>query len=913
MIRGRGLEPRPLDLLARFGRLLSGCVIDQLVPHGVEDSEGGRQRQAEDPCEIPHRVVSSVSVTVFVGHGFLVDLAPQDLVDPGGVGDDDRQEDRRHHQHDEQRLMARRGIPDRQARSWIERGGQDEWEHRQTDRRDDAQYRDLTEDERYHLSSCAHGDEGQCGAGKAEDGCHNHPRMGAVIGKPCAVLDHHRLQQRIGRSNRADIAGDAIAADPGPEKEAAEREKQNSGKSGDTAVTSGPLRDRTARLHHQPGRAVHCQHGDGEQAAEQRIGVEQSEERAFVENPHVVGKTEGHALQHIADRNAEDQRRHETADEERPVPAAAPAGAVALRPVFEADRAQDEREEDREHREIKAREGDSIERRPGGEDGAAAEDQPDLVAFPGGADRVDRHPSFRIGPGDERQERANAKVEAACGRKSDQHDAEQQPPDDAQGFIIDEFVKDHGRSLRSRDEGFGNQRRFRLVIRFRPLSDRLDHQAHLDDDQHRVEGAKTDNGQQHRAGAEAGDGGCRRQHAFDHPGLAAEFGDHPAELDGDPGERDRQHGNPQQQRVRVEMTPRRQPEESGGQQDKEHAEADHDAEGPEERRHMRDRIARRLSDLRVGCLARIIDIALQKKGVTEIMAEILEGAAHFLRNLVLRRRRADLHQRVIGLDAVADAGFGLLFEFVDSGNFGRQRACADQAHDPRNVHGKMRFARLLIGEAEGGEGSRRRLGLPHALDCGELHLLIFGREITAFVAEHDDRERRGEAEGGGNRHRALGKLDMPALQHIPGGNAEHEDRGADITRRDRMNEFRLGDRVEDHVEEACDLHAHRLRIERRSNRVLHPAIGDEDPECGKIRAERHRPGGNEMADLRQLVPAEEEQTDEGRLQEEGHQAFDRQRRAEDVADIIAVIAPVHAELEFHDDAGGDADHEIDAE
>jgi hypothetical protein len=65
--------------------------------------------------------------------------------------------------------------------------------------------------------------------------------------------------------------------------------------------------------------------------------------------------------------------------------------------------------------------------------------------------------------------------------------------------------------------------------------------------------------------------------------------------------------------------------------------------------------------------------------------------------------------------------------------------------------------------------------------------------------------------------------------------------------------------------------------------------------------------------LAQLVPAEEEQPDEGRLEEEGHQPFDRQRRAEDVADIVAVVAPVHAELEFHGDAGGDAEHEVDAE
>src|SRR5258707_2076865 len=68
-----------------------------------------------------------------------------------------------------------------------------------------------------------------------------------------------------------------------------------------------------------------------------------------------------------------------------------------------------------------------------------------------------------------------------------------------------------------------------------------------------------------------------------------------------------------------------------------------------------------------------------------------------------------------------------------------------------------------------------------------------------------------------------------------------------------------------------------------------------------------------MPDLGQPVPAEEEQTDHGRFQEEGHQAFDGERRAEHVADIMRVIGPVGAELEFHGDAGGDPHGEVDAE
>jgi hypothetical protein len=63
----------------------------------------------------------------------------------------------------------------------------------------------------------------------------------------------------------------------------------------------------------------------------------------------------------------------------------------------------------------------------------------------------------------------------------------------------------------------------------------------------------------------------------------------------------------------------------------------------------------------------------------------------------------------------------------------------------------------------------------------------------------------------------------------------------------------------------------------------------------------------------EFVPSKEEQPDEGCLQEERHQAFDRERRAKDVSDIMTVVGPVHAELEFHRDAGGDAHRKIDAE
>src|SRR5437764_1398771 len=53
--------------------------------------------------------------------------------------------------------------------------------------------------------------------------------------------------------------------------------------------------------------------------------------------------------------------------------------------------------------------------------------------------------------------------------------------------------------------------------------------------------------------------------------------------------------------------------------------------------------------------------------------------------------------------------------------------------------------------------------------------------------------------------------------------------------------------------------------------------------------------------------------EKGRFKEEGHQAFDGERCAENVADIMGVVGPVGAELKFHGNAGGHAHRKINSE
>ena len=154
---------------------------------------------------------------------------------------------------------------------------------------------------------------------------------------------------------------------------------------------------------------------------------------------------------------------------------------------------------------------------------------------------------------------------------------------------------------------------------------------------------------------------------------------------------------------------------------------------------------------------------------------------------------------------------------------------------------------------------------------------------------------------------------MPALGQIKGRDGKHEDRAADIARTDGVYELGLSHCVENNRHKVRDFHAHGIGIELGADRVLHPAIGHENPEGREIGAQRHQPGDDQMADLAQPVPTKEEQADKSGFEEERHQAFNRQRRAEHVAYIVTVVTPVHAELEFHDNAGSDAHGEINAE
>jgi hypothetical protein len=120
-----------------------------------------------------------------------------------------------------------------------------------------------------------------------------------------------------------------------------------------------------------------------------------------------------------------------------PVPGLAPAWIIDLAAELEAHGPQDQRQENDHHGEVEAGEADGIKRWEGGKDGAAAKDQPDLVSFPGRADKVEQHAPFVVSAGDERQKRSHAEVATTHDGEADQQDAEQKPPDQPERFIVE--------------------------------------------------------------------------------------------------------------------------------------------------------------------------------------------------------------------------------------------------------------------------------------------------------------------------------------------------------------------------------------------------------------------------------------------------------------------------------------------
>ena len=210
----------------------------------------------------------------------------------------------------------------------------------------------------------------------------------------------------------------------------------------------------TIGLDQEVDTALHREHQHRRHPDEQRERRQQSDQTCR-DVPVGVDRQAGHD---VPEGDAEQQREPRRSCREDGVPGRPPATAGLLGAELEGHRPQDHDQQDQHEREIQPREQRRVGQREDGEQDAATEHQPDLVAIPDRADAVEERAPLHVGARQRQQQDPDAHVEAVEDQVAgDDHDEQEEP----------DVVEGHGSSPRSA------ARRLRLKTS-RNVSGRLD-------------------------------------------------------------------------------------------------------------------------------------------------------------------------------------------------------------------------------------------------------------------------------------------------------------------------------------------------------------------------------------------------------------------------------------------------------
>ena len=159
--------------------------------------------------------------------------------------------------------------------------------------------------------------------------------------------------------------------------------------------------------------------------------------------------------------------------------------------------------------------------------------------------------------------------------------------------------------------------------------------------------------------------------------------------------------------------------------------------------------------------------------------------------------------------------------------------------------------------------------------------------------------------------RAFKEINVALVDKMPRADAKHKKASCGDARKEHVRELHPDMWIGEQRQEICHLSA--AISKDKAHWLLHERVGDQNPQRGKIRANRHCPHHRRVRFLGQLIPAENPQAQESGFEEKGEQRLDGKRRAKNVAHKARVFRPIHAELKFLHDAGDDADRKIDEE
>ena len=275
--------------------------------------------------------------------------------------------------------------------------------------------------------------------------------------------------------------------------------------------------------------------------------------------------------------------------------------------------------------------------------------------------------------------------------------------------------------------------------------------------------------------------------------------------------------------------------------------------------------------------------------------------------------RSEADHEVIGLEDQRHIRPILLRKLLQTGDRPREVLVDEEAEAARHGEAVIDAAGLRIGDAE--QRQVGGAGLVVAFQGRELGRLRVSDRLGLEVAGDTDGDAGNRPKKEGDGERLLRKVEAAAAQDVVGRDAHDEEGAEDEGAEEDVEEPVHTGRVEHDGPEVGDLGPDLTVVfdEMETGRRLLPRVGDDDPDGGEDRTEGDHQRGEEVHAFGDAVPAEDEDGQEAGLQEEGENAFRRQGRSENVADVAGVVRPVGAELELHDDAGGDAHGEVDGE
>ncbi|MNH13303.1 hypothetical protein D3C79_728710 [compost metagenome] len=124
--------------------------------------------------------------------------------------------------------------------------------------------------------------------------------------------------------------------------------------------------------------------------------------------------------------------------------------------------------------------------------------------------------------------------------------------------------------------------------------------------------------------------------------------------------------------------------------------------------------------------------------------------------------------------------------------------------------------------------------VPLGFDGGQFGFLYVAHFVAGFITQNDNGQHGSHTEAGGNSEGAFGKGEVTAFQQVVRADTQNEHRATGVAGGHGMHELHLRNRVEHQFGEAEHLHTHGFEVEIRGDRVLHPTVGDQDPQRREV-------------------------------------------------------------------------------